>query len=110
MQQTEALKCLLEPKGIDTVSATISNVLYVWMCETFSKEGKSSIEAAAIENMQGKIFLRCVTLSNWKGKAANAMQRVLQDVLHHKEAKQLERKNCKRKRIDILTIREAKQL
>ena len=74
------------------------------MCETFSKEGKSSIEAAAIEKMQGKIFLRCVTLSNWKGKAANAMQRVLQDVLHRKEAKQLERKNCKRKGIDILTI------
>ena len=67
------------------------------MCETFSKEGKSSIEAAAIEKMQGKIFLRCVTLSNWKGKAADAMQRVLQDVLHSKEAKQLERKNCKRK-------------
>ena len=52
------------------------------MCETFSKEGKSSIEAAAIAKVQGKIFLRCVTLSNWKGKAANAMQRVLQDVLY----------------------------
>ena len=74
------------------------------MCETFSKEGKISIEAAAIEKMQGKIFLRCVTSSNWKGKAANAMQRVLEDVLHRTEAKQLYRKNCKRKRIDILAI------
>ena len=27
MQQTEALKCLLEPKGIDTVSATMNNEL-----------------------------------------------------------------------------------
>ena len=62
------------------------------MCETFSKEWKSSIEAAANKKMQGKIFLRCVTFSNWKGEAANAMQRVLQDVLHRKEAKQLERK------------------
>ena len=78
------------------------------MCETSSKEGKSSIEAAAIEKLQGKIFLPCVTSSNWKGKAANAMQRVLQDVLHRKEA--LKRKNCKRKSIDILTIRKAKQL
>ena len=80
------------------------------MCETFSKEGKRSIEAAAIEKMQGKIFLRCVTSSNWKAKAANAMQGGLQDVLHRKEAKQLETENCKRKRIDVLTIREAMQL
>ena len=58
----------------------------------------------------GKIFLRCVTLSNWKGKAANAMQRVLQDVLYRKGAKQLERKNCKRKSKDILTMRDVKQL
>ena len=79
LQQTEELECLLEPTGIDTVRATISNDLKDEMHDAFSKKESSWREAGANEKMHSKMCEHCVRFSR-DGNSVKARKRMHSEV------------------------------